>query len=757
MSTAAAMGNSIVPSAELATDEMNVDVRGLRCAACVSKLHSVLLADPAVVDAQINLATEHARIHVTADVDVGVRLGQAAQAAGYQLVASETNNDAYSADERRLAQRDAWMLLFAAVCSAPLLVQMGVMMTGAHWHLPGWAELLAATPVQLVLGAPFYVGTWYACKRLSPNMDVLVALGSTAAYLYSLWLFLTLPAGTSGVFYFEASALILTLIFAGKVLERRARRQTAAALDALLALRPETARVRRTSADGDSYEVVVSLADLSLGELVIVKPGERMPADGVIVAGDSEVDESMLTGESVAVARSVGNRVAGATLNGDGLLEVRVAAVGKESALGRIAALVEQAQLGNAPVQRMVDRVSAWFVPAVLVLSACTLAGWMLYGAAFETALIAAVSVLVIACPCALGLATPTAIVAGTGAAARHGILIKNVTAMERSRAVDTVYFDKTGTLTEGTPSVRNVHPLGVSATELLGVAASAEQRSEHPLGRAFVDAATAQHIALSTPDTFRALTGQGLIAELDGTSVALGTQALMRSLGATLSAAEQLPVPAHGDTRIWVVRDAQLLGAVDLRDELRPFVAGALGLLKQRGAKTGLLSGDSPNVVEAVVAELPLDEAHGRLTPAAKAQHIKAAQHSGGCIAFVGDGINDAPALAQADVGIAMGGATDVAMETADITLLRSEPGLVPAALDVCDRTLGKIAQNLFWACAYNVVCIPAAAFGYLSPTLAGAAMAASSVSVVTNSLLLSFWKPPIFLGLEGWTSSKS
>jgi P-type Cu+ transporter len=756
MSSAAATGAPISPSAVPAIDEMNVDVRGLRCAVCVSKLHSVLLADPAVVDAQINLATEHARIRVTADVDVGVRLGQAAQDAGYQLVASDNNNDAYAADERRLAQRDAWMLLFAAVCSAPLLVQMGAMMSGAHWHLPGWVELLAATPVQLLLGAPFYVGTWYACKRLSPNMDVLVALGTTAAYLYSLWLFVTLPAGASGVFYFEASALILTLIFAGKVLERRARRQTAAALDALLALRPDTARVRRTSADGESYETVVGLAELSLGELVVVKPGERIPADGVIVAGDSEVDESMLTGESVAVARGIGDRVAGATLNGDGLLEVRVAAVGKESALGRIAALVEQAQLGSAPVQRLVDRVSAWFVPAVLVLSMCTLIGWVSYGATFETALIAAVSVLVIACPCALGLATPTAIVAGTGAAARHGILIKNVTAMERSRAVNTVYFDKTGTLTKGTPCVRHLHALGVSSAELLRVAASAEQRSEHPLGRAFVDAAKAQHIALNTPDCFRALTGQGLIAELDGSTVALGTQALMRSLGATLPAAEQLSAPMRGDTRIWVARDAQLLGAVDLRDELRPHVGAALGLLKQRRTRLGLLSGDSRDVVEAVALDLPLDEAHGRLTPAAKAERIQVAQRSGGCVAFVGDGINDAPALAQADVGIAMGDATDVAMETADITLLRSEPGLVAAALDVCGKTLGKIAQNLFWACAYNVVCIPAAAFGYLSPTLAGAAMAASSVSVVANSLLLSLWKPKTTFGSERRPSSK-
>jgi len=714
--------------------ELMLGVQGLRCAACVARLDAVLREDPALLDASINLVTERARLTVSADPDAAARLGLAASAAGFRLVAPA------AVEHETLEERnhDRWMLALALVCALPLVVQMVAMMIGSAWHLAPALEWILATPVQLVVAMPFYIGAAKAIGGRSPNMDVLVVTGTLAAYGYSVWLFFALGDAAAGQLYFEASVLILTLVFAGKVMERAARKRTASALQALLDLRPAMACVVR-----DGVEQSLRLEDLSLGELVVVRPGESIPVDGVIEAGASDIDESMLTGESMPVARTIGDRVVGGSMNGAGSLQLRVSALGRDSALGRIITLIEHVQTERAPVQALVDRVSAWFVPAVLCLSVLTFAGWVLLGGSFGQAVVAAISVLVIACPCALGLATPSAIVAGTGAAARYGILLKNVAAMERARELSTVYFDKTGTLTEGAPRIRCVYLCpGVTSTEMLSEAVAAEQRSEHPLASAFNAEALARGLQVMPASHARAVAGQGLIASLDGTDIALGNDRLMSALEVDLHCATSWPEVATGHARILIARAGVLRGAVDLADGLRDSAGPALECLRAGGLRTGVLSGDAARVVAAIAQNLALDEAHGDLLPADKLEHIRAARARGEVVAFVGDGVNDAPALAAADLGIAIGGASDVAIAQADISLLRPDLQLVLAALDISKRTLAKISQNLFWACIYNVICIPAAALGYLSPTLAGAAMAASSVSVVANSLWLNRWR---------------
>lgn len=728
-------GDTLSPDgASHALQTLDVSVRGLHCAACVSRLTTLLESDPAVETAAVSLATESARVRFRDDPGAPLRLGETAAAAGYRLVAP----DSKAADAPEPVRDDRLMLALAVVCSAPLLAQMFVMMTGSSWHLPGWLEWLLATPVQFIIAWPLYVSAVAALRGGAPNMDVLVVTGTSAAYTYSLWLLWQQGSAVSGQLYFEASALIVTLVLAGRVLEQRARRRTASALQALIALRPATARAWRDEAWAD-----IPSEDLHLGDRVQVRPGERIAADGLVTAGASHVDESMLTGESVPVLRETGARVAGGTVNGDGVLEMQVSAVGQESALGRIVELVRQAEAESAPVQRLVDVVSARFVPAILAVALLTLLGWLVAGGTFETALIAAVSVLVIACPCALGLATPTALVAGTGAAARAGVLIKNAAVMERARALSALFIDKTGTLTRGEPVVVDVHPVSPHGKDgVLALASALESGSEHPLANAFHDAAAGIETGFTVTQV-KALRGRGVKGLVDGVECAIGNAALLHDLGVVEPGEATLPPPGAGCTRVYLVRAAALVGAVDLSDELRDGAAQALASVRARGLETHVLSGDASAVVDAITAPLPVASATGDLMPADKLARIRAAQRDGAAVAFVGDGINDAPALAAADVGIAVGGATDVAIDTADIALLRPDPRLIDAALEISRRTLAKVRQNLFWACIYNVVCIPLAALGYLSPALAGLAMAASSISVVSNSLWLSRWRP--------------
>ncbi|MFP4362117.1 MAG: heavy metal translocating P-type ATPase [Alphaproteobacteria bacterium] len=718
---------------------LRLAIDGMTCTSCAGRVEQALLAVPGVLSASVNVALDNAEVRLLPDVADKAALTGAIARAGYAArFADEGAADAQD-EERRAARRDLIELAVAAALSLPLVAQMVAMAAGTGWHLPGWVELLLATPVQLWIGRRFYKAAWGGLKQRSGNMDQLVVMGTSAAYLYSVYLLASEGAAASGALYFEASAVIITLVLMGKVLEARAKRSASAALRELMNLRPQRANVLK---GGATVEVPVHA--VAVGDITVVKPGERVAVDGVITRGESELDESLLTGESLPVARRVGDRVVAGAINGGGLLRVRAERIGEDTTLAKIGRLVAQAQAGKAPIQRLVDRVSAVFVPTVLGVAVVTFAGWLAAGAAFEPALIAAVSVLVIACPCALGLATPTALVAGTGAAARAGILIRDIDTLERAHGLDVVVFDKTGTLTKGEPEVERLVPAaGVGEDELLRVAASAQQGSEHPLGRAMVRAAAARGLVLTEPERFAARVGEGLIATVDDHEVKIGRTALTGDDPALAGAARA--GEDAGLTMVRVARDGMVLGLVGLADALRDDAARAVRRLQARGIRTVLLTGDRAPTAARIAQAVGIDEVAADIRPEDKAERVAALVRAGRRVAMVGDGVNDAPALAAADVGIAMGTGADVALETAGVTLMRAEPRLVPAALAVATKTRAKIRQNLFWAFAYNVVGIPIAAAGFLSPAIAGAAMAASSVSVVTNALLLKRWTPEV------------
>jgi Cu+-exporting ATPase len=609
--------------------------------------------------------------------------------------------------------------------------------------LPAWAQFALATPVQFVLGARFYVAAWKAVRAGSGNMDLLVALGTSAGYGLSLYLWATAGHHAPHL-YFEASAVVIALVLLGKYLESRAKLQTSAAIRALEALRPERA-IRLV----DSREEDVAITALRLGDLVVVRPGERFPVDGEVLEGHSQADEALISGESLPVAKAPGDQITGGAINGEGRLVVRTTALGGETVLARIIRLVEDAQAAKAPIQKLVDRVSAVFVPVVLLIALATLGGWLLVGAGVEQALINAVAVLVIACPCALGLATPAAIMAGTGVAARHGILIKDAEALELAHKVTVVAFDKTGTLTSGQPRIVHLATAGIEESELLRLAGALQQGSEHPLAHAVLQAAAEQGIALPPLSASQALSGRGIRGVIEGRELALGNQRLFDELGLSSQLQHQASDwEAEGRTLSWLIEQSappRVLGLLAFGDSLKEGAAGAITALRERHIESHLISGDNAGSAGAVGRALGIDRVHAQVLPADKAAHVAELKNSGAVVAMVGDGINDAPALAAADVGIAMGGGTDVAMHAAGITLMRGDPRLVPAALEISRRTWNKIQQNLFWAFVYNLVGIPLAAFGLLNPMLAGAAMALSSVSVVSNALLLNTWKPEL------------
>ncbi|MBL8225737.1 MAG: copper-translocating P-type ATPase [Chromatiales bacterium] len=737
---------------QVPTQAFSFPVEGMTCSACSGRIEKALAAVDGVASATVNLALERADVTVWSGT-VGLQaLADAVGRAGYTARIQPSGDSRAAADEAERERdaanlrRELYTLLAAAAFAAPLLVQMAIMTlapwTGFHWHLPAWVELLLATPVQFVIGARFYRSAWKALRSGSANMDVLVALGTSAAFGYSLYLLATLGLdGSMGRLYFEAAVVIITLVLLGKFLEARAKRGTTAAIRQLMDLRPQTARVRR--ADGSEAEVPV--AEVRAGDIVVVRPGERIPVDGEVTAGESEVDEALITGESLPVAKAAGARVTGGAINGTGLLEVRATAVGEDSTLSRIIRLVENAQSGKAPVQRLVDRISAIFVPVVVAIAAATFAVTFFLAGSFEPAFVAAVSVLVIACPCALGLATPTAIMTGTGAAARAGILIKDVESLERAHRIDTVIFDKTGTLTEGRPEVVEMVATGASHDELLQLTASVQRASEHPLARAFMSRASDAGIELLAVDEFRSVTGQGVFGTVAGRSIAIGNAAFMAGRGVDLAPAQEAAGrwQAAARTVVFAADGNRLLGTFAIADPVRPQSVEAIRQLRAMGVKTLMLSGDTQPVASAIGREVGIDEARGGVAPDGKAGAVTGLSAGGAVVAMVGDGINDAPALAAADVGIAMGSGTDIAMETAGITLMRNDPRLVPGAIAASRATFRKIRQNLFWAFIYNVIGIPLAALGFLTPALAGAAMAASSVSVVSNSLLLRRWKP--------------
>ncbi len=716
-------------------------IHGMTCASCAGRVEKALKAVPGVIDATVNLALE--RVEVRAPdgaLDIAALL-DAVQRAGYEArLIEEEHAGEESEEEAEAARRMPWTLSLAIVLSLPLVAQMIWRAFGVEFHLSPWLEIALATPVQFVSGWHFYTGSWKALKARSGNMDLLVAMGTTAAWLYSLVLVLLYDDAVAGELYFEASAVIITLVMTGKWLEERAKRSASEAIRRLMSLRPETARVVR-----DGREVEVSVSEVQVGDLLVLRPGERVPVDGEIVDGESEFDESLVTGESMPVARGPGQPVIAGALNGAGMVRFTATRVGTDTTLAKIARLVEQAQAGKAPIQRLVDRVSAIFVPVVIGIAALTFAGWLALGGTFETALVAAVSVLVIACPCALGLATPTALVAGTGSAARAGILIRDIETLERAHNVDVVVFDKTGTLTEGKPEVTAIVPLAGDEAKLLTIAATAQSGSEHPLGRAIVRAAEERELAIGRAESFSSVVGQGIEAVAEGHAVRIGRAPFV---------AEKAPLPAELEPRareleeqaytvVWVARDDRVLGLIALADRIREDAATAIARLHEQGVRTVMLSGDNRLAAERVAARLGIDEVRAPVRPEDKSGEVERLRAQGHVVAMVGDGINDTPALAAADVGIAMGSGADAALETAGITLMRTRPTLVPAALEIAKATRRKIWQNLFWAFIYNTAGIPLAAVGYLSPALAGAAMAASSVSVVSNSLTLRRWKP--------------
>ncbi len=760
----------------LANPTLDIGIGGMTCASCVSRVEKALKKVPGVEAATVNLATESARIRFAPGEQMEARLRRAVRDAGYE--------------PRTPAQMDAqddaspWTgfapVAIGLLLSAPLVLPMVGDLFGKHWMLPAWFQFMLATPVQFILGARFYKAGWHALKAFTGNMDLLVAIGTTAGWALSVWLWLSAEPDTMVHLYFEGSAVVVTLVLLGKWLEARAKRQTTTAIRALHALRPEMAHL--ISPDG---EVDLPVEEVLVGDRLVVKPGERVPVDGTLLEGHTQVDESMLTGEPLPVAKDAGGKLTGGSINGDGRVVMQVGAVGSETVLAHIIRLVEDAQAAKAPIQRLVDQVSAVFVPVVLVVALITLGGWLWSGALFETALIHAVAVLVIACPCALGLATPAAIMAGTGVAAKHGILIKDAQALELAHRVGTVAFDKTGTLTLGRPRLTAfVVADGGDEAGLLRAAASLQSGSEHPLARAVVAAAQERGLAIDAPDNVRAVPGRGSEGEVGVKSYLIGSLRWMDELKLDLGplAARAIELQQQGATvSAMAERTTEgltLSGLMAFGDEPKPGARQALAALRARGLKTIMVSGDNRGAAEAmarrlglrpedgeVMAEvLPGDKAtqvarlkdlgqspaagppQGGASPLGGQRSTRSGQRGGHTlVAFVGDGVNDAPALAAADVGIAMGNGTDVAMHAAGITLMRGDVALVGAALDISRRTVAKIRQNLFWAFAYNVAGIPLAALGYLNPVVAGAAMALSSVSVLTNALLLKRWTPPV------------
>ena len=727
---------------------LQFDIGGMTCAACSARIEKVLTRMPGVVRANVNLPLETATVETDGTLDAGA-IEEKVAATGYSAAIRESGFAAEArrqeeADARaaRIMRRDGGLLVLSALLSAPMVASMASMAAGYPFMIPGWAQAILATIVQILVGSRFYIGAFKAVRSGSANMDVLVALGTSAAWGYSMVLTVLAWPGEPGHLYFEASAVILTLILFGKLLEARAKRSTTAAVRALSALRPEEAN--RIGADGETIETV-SVEALFPGDRVLVRPGERVPADGRIIEGSSELDEALVTGESVPVAKHAGDDVTGGTINGSGGLAVEVTALGSDSKLAAIIRLVESAQAAKAPVQKLVDRVSAVFVPVILAIAAITFAAWWFSGASLDATIGATVAVLVIACPCALGLATPTALVAGAGAAARAGILIRDIEALEVAHTVDTVIFDKTGTLTVGEPRLTDIRSFDKNEERMLRIAASAQLPSEHPLGKAVVEAARERGLSLSRPTSFRGVPGQGIVAEIAGETVLIGNSRMMEENGIDTFLSRQISRELEGQAKTCstIAIAGRAVGVLAMADTLRAETPAALDRLKALGIDTVMLTGDTEAVARAIASGLPIGDVIAGVPPEGKAETVARLTKEGRHVAMVGDGVNDAPALAAAHIGVAMGSGSAVAMETAGITLMRPRPDLVADALVVSRATVRKIRQNLFWAFIYNVIGVPLAAFGLLTPAIAGAAMALSSVSVVSNAALLRRWKP--------------
>jgi Cu+-exporting ATPase len=717
---------------------IDLPVTGMTCAACAARIEKTLNRLPDV-KAAVNFATEKAHVEYPAASITPADLIAAIRKAGYDAQIPVAGGDAARKAERMAAyQHDLRLFIISALLTLPFFALMLYMLTGAHhaaW-LPPMAQLLLATPVQFWIGSRFYVGAWHALRGGGANMDVLIVLGTSMAYFHSAAVVLL---GLDGHLYFEAAASIITLVFLGKLLESRARARASAAIEELIRLQPKTARIER---NGDIVEIPV--ADLRVGDVFVVRPGEAVPVDGKVIDGSSSIDEALLTGESLPVSKTTGSAVYAATINAQGLLRCSATGVGAATALAGIIRLVEEAQGSKAPIQRLADVIAGVFVPVVVVIAVLTFTGWWWFSGDFTTAMVNAVAVLVIACPCALGLATPTAIMVGSGTGARAGVLIKNAEALEHAGHIDTLIVDKTGTLTQGKPAVTDlIASKGSNENELLRVAAALETGSEHPLARAILSLARERGIPAPAVQDFAAITGKGVRGLLDGNIVLLGSPRLLADSGLSFDTQQLAQLQDQGKTVVGVAHNKRVLGLIAIADPLRPTSVTAVAALQALGIKVIMLTGDNRRTAERIAGEAGISDFAAEQLPQDKAQHIAVLKQQGHTVGMIGDGVNDAPALASAQVSFAIGAGSDVAIHAADVTLMRSDLLGAVDAVSLSRATFRKIKQNLFFAFIYNALGIPLAAMGLLNPVIAGAAMAMSSVSVVSNSLLLKRWKP--------------
>lgn len=714
-------------------DRVRLDIEGMTCSACAARVEKALKKVQGIGEVNVNIATNKATVeYLSSDVDVS-DMKKAVEKAGYSAKEEEKIDvDKQKKERENEIKKLKTLFIVSTILSLPLLSAMFVDMAGFDTILSnGWFQFALATPVQFIIGWRFYKGAYHALKGGGANMDVLVAMGTSAAYFYSIYMLLA----DMNHFYFESSAVIITLIVLGKLMEAIAKGKTSEAMKKLMGLQAKTAKVIR---DGEEKDIPVE--EVEVGEIIIVRPGEKIPVDGQIVEGKSTVDESMLTGESIPVEKAMGEEVIGATINKHGTFKFKATKVGKDTALSQIIKMVEEAQGSKAPVQRLADKVSGIFVPIVVVVAIVTFAIWFLVTGEINPAILAAVSVLVIACPCALGLATPTAIMVGTGKGAENGILIKGGEHLEKAEKIDTIIFDKTGTITKGKPEVTDILTFDIEKEEVLRISASAEKSSEHPLAEAIVNDAKAKEITLSDVSDFNAIPGHGIYSTFEGSEIYLGNRRLMKKENVDISEADSEieRLENEGKTAMILAIDKKLKGIIAVADTIKESSKEAIDELKDMGIEVYMITGDNKRTAQAIAREVDIDHVIAEVLPEDKAANVEKIQAQGKKVAMVGDGINDAPALAQANIGFAIGTGTDVAIEAADITLMRGDLKEIVTAIKLSKKTMKTIKQNLFWAFGYNTLGIPIAALGLLNPMIAGAAMAFSSVSVLTNSLRL-------------------
>ncbi len=725
---------------------VQLNIEGMTCASCVAHVEKAIRKHAGIDMASVNLATEKATVSYNPEEVDLTAIIQSVSDAGYAAAEYSGADDGEAAEEKKRESRRLGIdTLISVVFSTPLVLAMFAGMLQIEplmfLHNP-FLQLILATPVQFWIGRRFYIPAFKSLKSLNPGMDVLVVMGTSAAYLFSIFNgFFSASFGIeSGGLYFEASAVIITLVLLGRFLEHRAKGKTSEALKKLMGLQPKTARIER-----NGEVITVSAADVEGGDILHIKPGDRFPVDGSVLEGLTTVDESMITGESMPVDKTVDDQVLSGTINGFGSIRYRAEQVGSDSVLSRIIAVVEEAQGSKAPIQKLADKIAAVFVPVVLGIALLTFFVWWMAAGTFQGGLIAAVAVLVIACPCALGLATPTAIMVGTGVGAGRGILIRNGEVLQQAGRIDTVVLDKTGTITTGKPKLQNIFSVEDSRRkEVLTVAASLEMNSEHPLARAVVDAAEEEGLVITGTEDFSAVPGKGIRGKVNGTEYLIGTEFFMVENGINfeLIKEKKKSFEAMGHTVIILADSSRAMALFSVSDSIRAKSVAGIALLKQMGIAVHMITGDNQRTAAAIAAEAGIEHILAEVLPEQKSDEVKKLQEQGHMVAMAGDGINDAPALTVADVGIAMAEGTDIAMESADITLMRSDLVEIAATIQLSRKTMAKIRQNLFWAFFYNSVGIPFAAMGMLNPIIAGAAMAFSSVSVVSNSLSLKRFK---------------